>query len=130
MASRTRRCTAATIAGRLRKAEQFLDAADTIEAFSDDEDEIADAFVTLCVHAGIAAADVLCCRRLGEHAQGEDHNQAVELLAKADRPRAKDLRTLLEQKTRAGYGEQPSSRSDRLRAKRAASRLVEAARAG
>ena len=125
MAPRTRRCTAATIAGRLRKAEQFLDAAEPIDTFAGD---VADAYITLCVHAGIAAADVLCCRRLGEHAQGDDQNQAVELLARADRASAKDLRTLLDQKTRAGYGEQASSASDRARAKRAASRLGEAAR--
>ncbi|MHB1568462.1 MAG: hypothetical protein ACYC0H_04590, partial [Solirubrobacteraceae bacterium] len=69
--SRTRRCDEATIAGRLRKAEQFLDAAETIRDAADDEDQMADALVTLCVHAGIAAADVLCCIALGEHAQGE-----------------------------------------------------------
>jgi hypothetical protein len=42
------------IDGRLRKAEQFLDAAETIREFSDDEHDVGDAYVTLCVHAGIA----------------------------------------------------------------------------
>lgn len=53
----TKRCTPATRAGRLAKARQFHLAADTVTTLIDDE-EIADAYVTLCVHAGIAAADV------------------------------------------------------------------------
>lgn len=85
MTPRTRRCNEATIAGRLRKAEQFLDAAETIREFADDEHETGDAFVTLCVHAGIAAADVLCCIALGEHAQGENHNDALDRSVGRDR---------------------------------------------
>lgn len=49
----------------MRKAEQFYAAAETIRDVADDEAETRDAFVTLCVHAGIAAADVLCCLSLG-----------------------------------------------------------------
>ena len=48
MTPRTRKCDEATIAGRLRKAEQFLDAADTIREFADDEHDIGDSLVTLC----------------------------------------------------------------------------------
>jgi hypothetical protein len=61
-----RKCDEATIQGRLRKAEQFMEGADTIREFADDEGDIGDAYVTLCVHAGIAAADVICCIALGE----------------------------------------------------------------
>jgi hypothetical protein len=114
----------------LRKAEQFLDAAETIRELADEEDEIGDALVTLCVHAGIAAADVLCCVGLGEHAQGEDHNQALELLNRV-RPNgaelAKSLRTLLGMKTRAGYNHRPVIRDDRRRAYRHATKLVRTA---
>jgi hypothetical protein len=60
---RTQPCTAAIRQGRLRKAEQFLRAANLVR-------DVADAYSTLCVHAGIAASDVICCARLGEHAQG------------------------------------------------------------
>lgn len=56
MPSRTTQCTAATREGRMAKAMQFLDAAETVEALADDSNDVADAFVTLCVHAGIAAA--------------------------------------------------------------------------
>jgi hypothetical protein len=83
--------------------------------------------VTLLVHAGIAAADVLCCVRLGEHVTGDNHNEAVRLLAKVDRRLADDLRTLLGMKTKAGYSHQPASKSDRVKAERAGGRLVQAA---
>jgi hypothetical protein len=46
---------------------------------ADEDGEIADAYVTLCIHAGIAAADVICCIRIGEHATGEDHAEAVKI---------------------------------------------------
>ena len=115
-------------AGRLAKAEQFWSAAQTVEGSADDERAISDAYTTLAVHAGIAAADVICCVRLGEHARGDDHDEAVALLGKADRARAKDLAALLRMKTRSGYSPQPTSRSDRQRARRAAARLIQAAR--
>lgn len=72
----TKPCTASTRAGRMAKARQFLVAAETIATVMDDQ-EIADAFVTLCVHAGVAAADVICCARLGVYHSGENHNEAV-----------------------------------------------------
>jgi len=123
-----RRCTEATRAGRLAKANQFFVAAETIATTIEDQD-IADAYVTLCVHAGIAAADVICCARLGEHAQGDDHQEAVALLTKADRTNAKYLRLLLDLKTRSGYSAAPTSKTDQKRAGRAAATLVTAARA-
>ncbi|GAC1606098.1 MAG: hypothetical protein NVS3B21_35810 [Acidimicrobiales bacterium] len=58
--SDTKRCTAAMRAGRLAKARQFHLAAETIETIVDDR-EIADAYVTLCVHAGIAAGEQHIC---------------------------------------------------------------------
>jgi hypothetical protein len=126
------RCDEATIRGRLRKAEQFLEGADTIREFADDESEIGDAYVTLCVHAGIAAADVICCITLGDHVQGEDHNEAVAHLSKV-RPHGQDLgnslRTLLRMKTRAGYSHQQVNINERKRAQRAAERLLDSARA-
>jgi hypothetical protein len=76
---RTQPCTAAIRRGRLRKAEQFIEAAGTVRDLADGHEDVADAYVTLCVHAGIAASDVICCASLGEHAQGEDHGEAVGL---------------------------------------------------
>jgi hypothetical protein len=131
MTPRTRRRDEATIAGRLRKAEQFLDAADMIRECSGDEHDVGEALVTLCVHAGIAAADVLCCVALGEHAQGEDHNEALDRLfrVRPDGPElAKSLRPLLGIKTRAGYSHRAVTGDDRKRAMRHAGKLVRAAR--
>jgi hypothetical protein len=128
VASSTRRCTPATRAGRLAKAGQFFLAAETIETTIDDRG-VADAYATLCVHAGIAAADAICCARLGEHALGDDHQAAVALLAKADRPAAKHLKVLLDLKTRSGYSAIPTSKADQKRAGRAAAALLTAAQA-
>jgi len=127
--ARTSPCSPRTRAGRLAKAEQFLDAALTIAGFADDERDVADAFVTLCVHAGIAASDVLCCARLGVHAVGENHQEALALLRRVDADLARDLATLLGMKTKSGYSAHPTGAADRRRAERAAARLVQAARA-
>jgi hypothetical protein len=130
MTPRTRRCEEATMSGRPRKAEQFLEAAETIREFADDEHEVGDALGTLCVHAGIAAADVLCCVALGEHATGEDHNEALDLLTRVRPDRvelAKSLRPLLGMKTRAGYSHRAVASDDRKRALRHADKLVGAA---
>ena len=77
---KTRKCDQAEARGRLLKAEQFLESAETVRELADDESDVGDAVVTMCVHAGIAAADVLCCIALGVHAQGEDHAEAVGLV--------------------------------------------------
>jgi hypothetical protein len=131
MTGRTRTCDEATTAGRLRKAEQFLVAAETIREFADDEYDVGDAYVTLCVHAAIAAADVICCVELGVHALGDDHNEALALLEKV-RPDggelAKALGALLGMKTRAGYSARPVTVADGKRAQRQTERLVRAAR--
>lgn len=127
--ARTRPCTAALIEGRRRKAEQFLADAEAIRELGADEAASGDSYVTLCTHAGIAAADVLCCRALGVHAQGDGHGDAVELLGSL-RPdghkHAKALATLLAMKTRAGYSDRPVTAEQRRRAGRAAHHLVDA----
>jgi hypothetical protein len=115
----------------MRKAEQFADAAETIREFADDEVDVGDAYVTLLIHAGIAAADVICCDALGEHALGESHTEAVELVRRV-RPDGKQLASalgsLLGAKTRAGYSHRPVSKETRTRSVRAAEKLVRAAR--
>jgi hypothetical protein len=87
-----------------------------------------DAFVTLCIQAGIAASDVICCARLGQHGQGPDHNEAVTLLSQDDSDSVKHLRVLLGMKTKAGYSHTGISAADAQRAGRAADALVETAR--
>ncbi|MGC7098675.1 hypothetical protein ACPZ19_28730 [Amycolatopsis lurida] len=112
----------------MHKANQFIEAADMIRDLADEHEDVADAYVTLCVHAGIAASDVICCAKLGEHAQGENHDEAICLLARADKDAAKHLRTLLKLKTKAGYSHTPATADEFKRAGRAADVLVETAR--
>lgn len=125
---RTNPCTPEVRRGRLNKSGQFMDAASMLTELADEEAEIADVYVTLCVHAGIAASDVICCARLGQHSAGEDHNDAVALLGKADQESAKHLRVLLGMKTKAGYSHRCATRTDAKRAGRAAEALLESAR--
>lgn len=130
----TRRCDETVGAGRLRKARQFLDAADVVGDLADDEADVRDAIVTLLVHAGIAAADAICCKALGEFALGgDDHRDAIELLGRVREPDGRELANRLERllrlKTKAGYTHRPVTADERKAARRAAERLVEAARA-
>jgi hypothetical protein len=126
---RTNPCPPDVRQGRLRKAAEFLDAATLIADPSDDEEAAStDAFVTLCIQAGIAASDVICCARLGKHAHGQDHNEAVALLAQANSDSARHLRVLLGMKTKAAYSHTGISTAEARRAGRAAEALVETAR--
>lgn len=122
MTGRTRQCAEAVRVGRLRKATEFHDAAVLIE------DEAPNAAVDLMVDAGIAAADAICCCRLGVYSAGESHNEAIALLEKAQRDVARHLQTLLNLKSKVAYSHQPVTTDDRKKASRAASKLVEAAR--
>lgn len=124
--ARTQPCTTATRAGRRSKGSQFWEAAEVVRTLADEADDVADAYVTLLVHAGIAAADVICCAATGMHSQGDNHNEAVALLARVDPDLAKNLDVLLRVKTKAGYSYQPASADDMKRAERAARRLIEA----
>jgi hypothetical protein len=131
MATRLRDCDEVTMRGRLRKAEQFLEVAETTREFAEDEAEVGDALVSLYVLAGIAASDVICCKALGHFVQGDDCQQAVVELSKVTpggKQLGKDLRALLAIKTRAGYAAPSVSAEDRKRAGRRAESLVEAAR--
>lgn len=130
MVPRTRPCDRVARAGRLRKAEQFADAYNLVLEFAGDDGEldVADAAVTLAVHAGIAASDVVCCARLGVHAQGDSHDEAKRLLATAMPGAERHLATLLAMKTRAGYSADPATHDMLVRAGRAMDHLVAAAR--
>lgn len=111
----------------MRKAEQFWDASQLVEAFVEDE-AIGDAYVTLCVHAGIAAADVVCCVRLAAHPYGERHADALATLQCASPGLEKPLAVLLALKTRSGYGHEATGVADRRRVARATGALLLAAR--
>jgi len=112
----------------LAKAEQFwLVAQDSLD-LADEAEDVGDACATLLVHAGIAAADVICCARLGVHALGENHKEAIALLKSADQESERHLVALLKMKTRAGYAHTSISRGDLKKATRAAEALLTTAR--
>ncbi|MDN5705076.1 MAG: hypothetical protein L0L17_01480 [Yaniella sp.] len=110
--------------GRIAKAEQFLQVADDARELAVADLEVADAAVTLYVHAGIAASDAICVQRLGKHSKGQDHQDAVALLATVDSDASIYLNNLLAMKTRAGYGHDPISLTNLVRAERAARALM------
>jgi hypothetical protein len=125
--SKNKKCTPEIQIGRLNKAEQFLRAAEIISTSIDDS-LLADAYVTLCVHAGIAASDAICCARLGEHSVGSDHRSAVALLAQIDEVSSSHLKVLLDMKGHAGYSEHQASSEVRISAGVSATELVKYAK--
>lgn len=69
---------------RLDAARAFASVADLVYAEPDDPVlPLRGVAAAVAVLGGIAAADVICCVRLGEMFRGEDHAQAVDLLTRA-----------------------------------------------
>ncbi len=130
MSGRTRSCSAADREGRMWVARQFALAAELIEEFTGEPDEgtVNNAYVTLCVHSGIAAADVVCCARLGEYSRGEDHKAAVLLLNKVGKGLGNALARLPALKTAAGYQPSSVSRQHVITARRQSDLLMTTAR--
>ena len=67
---------------------------------------------------------MICARKLGVHAQGQNHKESVVLLRSVDQGAASHLDTLLNLKTDAGYGHQPISNQKAVRAGRAMEALM------
>ena len=98
--------------------------------FAEDAADVGDAYMTLCVHAGIAASDTICAHRLGVYSSGDNHNEAVTLLRRVqpDGPElGGPLAAGLGLKTKAGYTHRPVSSNDRVLAGRRARALVDVA---
>lgn len=127
MTDNRRACPEGFATARLAKANGLMEAADLTRTF-DEAAELRDAYVTLWIHAGIASADYICCKRLGEYHSSDNHNAAVAVLAEVDKELAEHLRRLLRLKTKAGYSGAPASADDAKVAGRAAERLLQAAR--
>ena len=112
------------IAGRYSKAKQFAGVAAFVEELLDEGEDVVDAYVTLCVHSGIASSDVICGTRLGEYPAGEKHEDAVAMLATIDRSSSNYLKTLLQLKSRAAYSAESVSHDRALAAGRAMDNLL------
>ena len=124
--TRTEQCTPEQAQKRLADARKFLELAELASEESDATSfNVAAANAAL---AGIAAADAACCRTLGERSRGEDHRDAIELVAQVSpggSEAAKALRRLLALKNNAEYGLTGISRAKREAALRQARKLVE-----
>jgi hypothetical protein len=124
--TRTQPCTADQARKRLADARKFLELAELV----DDEPESTSFGVSSAnaVLAGIAAADAACCRALGERSRGEDHRDAIALVAQVG-PGGDDaanaLGRLLAIKNDAEYGLATISRAKREIALRQARKFVE-----
>jgi hypothetical protein len=82
-ASRRRNCGAQDARVRCRQAVAYLETAELITSDGSlpadyDYSHVA---AGVAVLAAIAASDALCCRLLGERSRGQDHREAVDLLA-------------------------------------------------
>jgi len=117
-----RDCDSTVISGRMDKATEFFDLAEF--AAGTHPTAAADLFVD----AGIAAADVICCVRLGVHSNTGNHSEARALLKKADSGSERHLATLLNLKNKAAYTHEPISAAECKKIHRAAENLVEAAK--
>lgn len=105
---RTTQCGPVDADTRLRQAEAFVWTAELCLSDSDNPElPLAGTAGALAVLGGVAAADAACCAKLGRRYRGQDHRQAVELVATvqpAGAALAKDLGRLLELKDKVHYG--------------------------
>jgi len=122
-------CEAEQARTRLGQARAFLEVAELVGT---EQDELATPGVTaaLAVLAGIAAGDAACCAALGRRSRGQDHRQALALLAQVTpdgQAMSRDLDRLLAVKDDAHHGLLQVSGQRAAAALRQARRLVDTA---
>ena len=118
--SRTQPCDPQDAAQRYGQAKAFAALAELDPDSADGPTR--SAAVSNAVLAGIAAADSVCCRRLGRHAAGDDHQQALALIEEAGevgKAARRHLETLLSIKHKAQYEEVDPTATEAKRAIRA-----------
>jgi hypothetical protein len=96
-------CNAANAKTRLAVARQYQSLAELASA--DTSAAAQTAGVGNAVLAGIAAADAICCVRLGKRSSSTNHQDAVRLLQQVDQALAQSLAVLVAVKTPSQYGE-------------------------
>jgi hypothetical protein len=125
--SRTRPVTLREANQLVGKAEEYLQTAS--DALDEDRFNAATGNAVL---AGINASDAILGARTGQRSGGEDHKQAIPLLASVPvdgRQAANALARLVPLKSKAEYDPEPVSRGNAELAIRQATVLVEIARA-
>lgn len=126
--SRTRSCDRQDATQRHDQAKAFAEVAELDPLSADGPTR--SAAVSNAVLAGIAAADTICCRRLGRHSAADDHQQALALLEEAGdvgKAARGHLETLLSIKNKAQYEEVDPTVTEAKRAIRAMRSLLELA---
>jgi hypothetical protein len=126
--TRTRRCNRQDAAQRHDQAKAFAEVAELDPLSADGPTR--SAAVSNAILSGIAAADAICCRRLGRHSVGDDHQQALTLLEDAGdvgRAARGHLATLLSIKNKAHYEGDDPSVAEAKRAIRAMRSILELA---
>jgi hypothetical protein len=141
---RRRPCSAGDARSRRDQARAYLDTAKLIRSESGKPDDVNFDHVAAgnAVLAAIAAADAITCKLLGERSRGQDHRQAIDLLAevrfgagtttdqtKRARSLANALAVALDLKDESHYGTLMVSGYQLQRLIRAAEKLVAAAEA-
>jgi len=121
---KSRTCGRPEALARLAKAKRYLHWA---EAALEEADH--DVAAGNAVIAAIAAADAICCVRLGTRSADDDHQAAGALLARADKDAAKALGRVLAVKHRAHYDHVPVPESAAKAAVRGARSVLDAAEA-
>ena len=104
---RTKQCAPADIRARLKDASDFLEAADVLS-----EPSKGDVVATNAIYSAIASADVICCVRLGQRSNDQNHRAAIDLLNKVNPEFANLLRRALDRKQQAGYESRNLADSD------------------
>jgi len=123
-APRTQPCDLPQARARLRQAEAFVEVAD---------DDVATPGVAaaLAVLAGIAASDAACCAKLKARSRGQNHLDAVGVLATVEphgNEMSKNLSRLLQRKDDAYYGLSVVTAGDAMKMVGWAKRIVDRAR--
>lgn len=104
---RSQQCSPRDARNRHSHAIKFLEVAEIAAGEHEQDPEYASVAVSLAVLAGIAAADVACCKSLGERSRSQDHHDAERFLrriAAGGEDAAKHLHALLSLKDEAHYG--------------------------
>ena len=140
--SKRKPCSAADAKARYKIAEAYLEVARLTMSEKDrpEDYDYNHAAAGIAVLAAIAASDALCCRFLGERSEGQNHRDAIALLAtvrfgegderqrsRRARSLAESLATAIDLKDSSHYGMSLLGLAEVKKLVRAASRLVEAA---
>jgi hypothetical protein len=141
-AARRRPCTVREARTRYRQAVAYLETATAVmsDGSLPDDYDYNHVACGVAVLAAVAASDAICCHLLGERPRGQNHHEAVGLLATvrfgdgapaAQAKRARDLATalttVLDLKDESHYGTTLLGTAQVRKVVRAADKLVRAA---